>query len=182
MKKCSGCLETKPTSEFYTRKDSVDGLRGACKVCDRLRAKSVKPEVLSARFEYQKSWRAEHKEQVIISARTAGKKWRDSNKEHNSTRSRKYRQENKERFAHYSALRRYMSANAEGTFSLQEWIDLCDEYRNRCLRCLQNKPLTRDHVIPLSKGGSNWITNIQPLCKECNSAKGTKSTDYRCLY
>lgn len=28
-----------------------------------------------------------------------------------------------------------------------------------------------DHVIPLSRGGSNSITNVVPACKPCNSGK-----------
>ena len=28
-----------------------------------------------------------------------------------------------------------------------------------------------DHVIPLSRGGSNWPANMRPVCKRCNSKK-----------
>jgi 5-methylcytosine-specific restriction endonuclease McrA len=39
--------------------------------------------------------------------------------------------------------------------------------------------LTVDHVIPISMDGSNNIENIQPLCRECNSAKHTQTIDFR---
>ncbi len=66
-----------------------------------------------------------------------------------------------------------------GEFTAQDWLDLCNRYDNRCLCCGEQKPLTVDHVIPLSKGGTNTIDNIQPLCLSCNSSKGAKEIDYR---
>jgi 5-methylcytosine-specific restriction endonuclease McrA len=62
---------------------------------------------------------------------------------------------------------------------MKEFTDLCKKYDDKCLRCGLVKKLSMDHIIPLSKGGSNYITNIQPLCKSCNSKKATETTDYR---
>src|SRR3990167_6528590 len=59
---------------------------------------------------------------------------------------------------------------------------LCEYYGNTCVACGQDseaQPLTRDHIIPKSKGGSNRLSNIQPLCQRCNKQKGTEFTDYR---
>jgi 5-methylcytosine-specific restriction endonuclease McrA len=76
-------------------------------------------------------------------------------------------------------VRRVRELTAGGNHSDEEWQRLLDENGNRCLCCGESEDLTRDHVVPLAKGGSHEISNIQPLCRRCNSAKGTKSTDYR---
>jgi 5-methylcytosine-specific restriction endonuclease McrA len=70
----------------------------------------------------------------------------------------------------------------EETFSVQEWQDLKVRYDYTCLACGRREPdikLTVDHVQPVSRYGSNTISNIQPLCLSCNSRKGTKTIDYR---
>lgn len=54
-----------------------------------------------------------------------------------------------------------------------------DKYGEICLACGATENITIDHVIPVSKGGRNDISNYQPLCKSCNSKKMDKATDYR---
>lgn len=79
-----------------------------------------------------------------------------------------------------NAVRRARKMGSGGSFTNVEWQGLLNQTGHRCLACgAVGVPLTRDHVMPLSLGGSNWITNIQPLCNRCNDSKGTKSIDYR---
>lgn len=61
-----------------------------------------------------------------------------------------------------------------GNHTTKEWLNLVKEHNNRCVNCRQEKKLTRDHIRPISKGGTNEIINIQPLCASCNSSKKDK--------
>ena len=43
--------------------------------------------------------------------------------------------------------------------------------QGRCVQCGSQLRLEFDHVIPVSRGGSNTVRNIQLLCESCNRAK-----------
>lgn len=47
-------------------------------------------------------------------------------------------------------------------------------YGNLCHYCQTEVAVSIDHVIPLSKGGTNDIWNLRPACFRCNSWKADK--------
>ncbi len=56
-----------------------------------------------------------------------------------------------------------------------EWELKLKEYDYKCAYCKTPSPrLQKDHVIPVSKGGSDEISNIVPACSYCNASKGNR--------
>ena len=51
--------------------------------------------------------------------------------------------------------------------------------KNKCLRCGSIDKLTLDHITSIHCGGDNKLSNLQTLCKSCNSKKKTNFKDYR---
>lgn len=80
---------------------------------------------------------------------------------------------------------RVRKRSGAGTYTAQQWQTLKEKYNFTCLACGRREPeikLTVDHILPVSKGGSNNIDNIQPLCGSCNSSKKDTFIDYRRKY
>lgn len=46
--------------------------------------------------------------------------------------------------------------------------------QGKCARCGNRENLEYDHIVPVSKGGSNTVRNIELLCQNCNRAKGNR--------
>lgn len=60
---------------------------------------------------------------------------------------------------------------------IELWKIKLDVLNNQCQMCkvyLSDRLVECDHIIPITKGGTNHIDNLQPLCKPCNSSKGNK--------
>jgi 5-methylcytosine-specific restriction endonuclease McrA len=122
-----------------------------------------------ARYE---AWKLAHPEEV----KTHSRNWARKHPKLVKQNLRKWRAANPLKAAEQGNRRRARKQGATGTYTAEEFATL----GSTCLCCgRSDTPMTADHVIPLSKGGSNDIGNIQPLCRPCNSSKGTKSTDYR---
>ena len=108
----------------------------------------------------------------------------ERNREEVFFRSKKWAEESAEkvRIAKANNRRKRRAAkNASGDhFTAQEFEALCSDYGYASLCCgVTGRRLEADHVIPLTKGGSDDIGNIQPLCGECNRHKLTAIIDYR---
>jgi len=41
----------------------------------------------------------------------------------------------------------------------------------KCARCGSRERLEYDHIVPISRGGSNTARNIELLCEQCNRSK-----------
>lgn len=77
--------------------------------------------------------------------------------------------------------RRMMKLGNGGSHTLGDWENIKAQYNWTCPRCKIKEPeivLSRDHIVPVSRGGSDNIENIQPLCRGCNSTKRTKTIFY----
>ena len=102
-------------------------------------------------------------------------------RERAAIRAREYRKENAAYLNEKWHARRAKIRQAPGAHTESEWRDLKNRTGNKCLSCKKSGDevvLTKDHIVPISKGGSNSIENIQPLCGPCNSRKLSKTILY----
>lgn len=84
------------------------------------------------------------------------------------------------RFSHARRIAR--KRGAIGSHTTKEWMDLKRKFNFMCLCCKKQEPeirLSEDHILPISRGGDDYIDNIQPLCLACNMIKHAKHIDFR---
>ena len=139
------------------------------------RVKKTEEEKKISKKKIADRWRANHPGETTKRV----KNWRKENPERAKENRRKWALENKikDKVSKTNYLARKRGAVGEFTFA--EWELLLKQYGNLCPRChCKCDNFTVDHIIPLSKGGSNFIENIQPLCFSCNASKKANATHY----
>lgn len=203
-KRCNTCNEIKGLHEFRFRADRQT-YEFECNICRNSRIKEYNarnPDNVKARRQrwldkklkqdpnYSHNRYMQHRARNQVHNRI----YYAENKECLRAYSRQYYIEHKDKVKAYQRkynakypdkirarkiARRTRETGAGGSFTTEEWQALCKRYGNRCLCCGEIKPLTRDHVVPVSKGGNSDISNLQCLCKSCNCKKHDKIIDYR---
>lgn len=176
---CPKCKTTKPLSAFYCDAAKKDGRGSACKECDNARKRrwyqdnidDVKARRRQARVENAKEERRRKRQDYY------------RNKKKRTARMRAWRRENK---AKSKAIQHQGYCNrvgAPGTFTetdvkrkKREQGGMCvySGKQPRCKGRLGNSYHV-DHIVPLSRGGTNHPRNIQLLCPFCNMSKNDKT-------
>lgn len=115
--------------------------------------------------EYQKK----HKEQISLQMAEYYRK----NKERISLRQVEYRKLNPDIFLAFSHKRRANKKKGGGSYTPGQ-ISIQDKrQKNKCYYCNKKMGIKRtiEHIIPLSRGGSNDMSNIVLACSHCNLTK-----------
>jgi 5-methylcytosine-specific restriction endonuclease McrA len=105
------------------------------------------------------------------------REWRLQNPERVRENLRRWVDENKDRSNLLNRLKKQRRRGA-GILTAADWELVLETFGAVCLACGKAE-VTIDHVVPVSAGGANTIDNVQPLCRWCNTSKGTKTVDYR---
>lgn len=131
--------------------------------------------------EKAKEYYQKNRERVLANTQ----RWREANADSPIYRQKmkeavqKCRKAKPDLYNSYNNIRRAKVKGNGGSYTAQEWRDLCRSFGNVCLNCRRPEPLVVDHIIPVTKGGTSNVENLQPLCKSCNSRKHNKIIDYR---
>lgn len=193
MKTCNRCQQSKPLDR-YTR--NGDRLYSICKDCRKAVAAEyrARPEVrerekerlAAAYLARRDELNARRKERYAANKEatlTKNREWRGKNLERHRELCRQWARENPEAMRAIVAKRRAIRNEADGFYTAEDIARLRTEQEGRCKCCGERvAEFHVDHVIPLSRGGSNWPDNLQILCPPCNLSKADKMPEEFAAY
>src|SRR5260221_199932 len=170
MKQGADCKKFLPaTTDYFTRQSKVkSGLRGQCKNCRSIQRKQHRAENREAYRAYEQSQLGKHREQ--------SRKHKAAHREEYRQASREYWKKHPEERITNTRNRRARIRKAEGKHTAADVRKQYDRQKGKCYYCLAIVGTTYhvDHVIPVSRGGSNSPENIVIACPTCNMSKQDK--------
>lgn len=110
-------------------------------------------------------------------------KWRDSNRRSKRANQQKYTDRQRADYAinpeKYRTVERKRRAQIKGSGGVHTAADLAEILKaqgNRCAYCHANLTAKKhvDHIVAVSRGGSNDRANLQYLCATCNKSKSAR--------
>ena len=107
--------------------------------------------------------------------------WSRNNEQRHKNNAKKWRQRRPDMRRANERNRRAREKHAEGRHTARDVAQLFADQGGLCLCGTTLFKYHVDHKTPLSRGGSNWSSNLQLLCGPCNNSKGNKimNTEWR---
>jgi 5-methylcytosine-specific restriction endonuclease McrA len=111
-----------------------------------------------------------------IKTRAAARRYRERYPDRVRAKGERWRKANPEAVSAIKQRRRARVYGAGGSFTRAQIRDLASNQKLKCATCRTSlrSGYHIDHIVPVSKGGSSWIENIQLLCPKCNRRKADK--------
>lgn len=186
MKKCNKCGQEKDLeSGFYKKRGKYVS---PCKQCQKEYASTRKEfkKITDAKYynkskhkirERQKRWKENNRDRVKEYAknyaRTRVQKFTEDQIALNRSRQKEYKKNNPSIIKLQKYRRRALDRTAAGSFTHDQLANRIEMWGGLCYLCGSSYN-SIDHVIPLSKGGTNFPANLRPICRKCNSRKRDK--------
>lgn len=127
--------------------------------------------------EKQKASEAKYREINREKIAKSQRDYRISNPEARRVAQRRWRQNNKSSVCDAQRRYRKRKLGAKGSHTLLEANQLLEHQGGVCANCGSGQNMELDHIVPLSKGGGDDISNLQWLCRSCNRGKSSLMPD-----
>lgn len=190
MKTCRGCGLEKPRSAFYPDKRASDGLVSRCRVCRAAESRARYATEEYKRYARERQRKKRSTSDGLQADREALRRWREENRLRYVETYQKYnaayyaaskaagkgkrRRDPAKHLANENRRRARLMGSQSPGVTPQEWMEIVEAHGALCAYCGARAKLTRDHVVPLSRGGRDEPCNVVPACQPCNSSKKNK--------
>lgn len=143
---------------------------------------AIAERVRSYREENAEKFRELEKKRVGEESRARCRAYYAANKEKRNADAREWRKANPDKVRAHCRKRRARLAAAGGSHTIEDVNQILAAQKSRCAACSKSvrSKYEVDHIVPLSKGGSDHRRNLQILCGLCNRKK--KNVDPEIFY